>query len=126
MPRSSATASSGMLAPALSVISTNSVSLVVETGDLGRQHPVDRARADRRGGAEAVAVHNLALEHIGRRGKPDVRMRPHVNSLAGAEHRRPEMVEEDEWSNQPGARRGQGALDHQAVDIHRARDDDPR
>ena len=58
------------------------------------RHPVYFTRPDRHGGAETVAVHDLAVEQIGDSGEPDMRMRAHVESVAGAEFRRPEMVEE--------------------------------
>ena len=46
--------------------------------------------------AEAIAMHDLAVEQIGDGGEPDMRMRPHVDAVAGAKHRRPDMVEENE------------------------------
>ena len=75
---------------------------VVGRGALGMhdaapgRHPVDGAGPDRQRGAEAVAMHDLAVEQIGDGGEPDMRMRPHVDAVAGLEHRRAEMVEEDE------------------------------
>ncbi len=86
------------------------------------RHPVDFARLDRRRGAEAVAVHDLAVEQIGDGGEPDMRMRPHVEAVAGAEFRRPEMVEEDERPDHARARRRQRAPHRKAVaEIDRAR-----
>ncbi len=35
-------------------------------------------------GAEAVAMHDLAVEQIGDGGEADMRMRPHVDAVAGA------------------------------------------
>ncbi len=35
-------------------------------------------------GAETVAMHDLAVEQIGDGGKPDMRVRPNVDALAGA------------------------------------------
>ena len=60
------------------------------------RHPVDFARPDRHRGAEAVAMHDLAVEKIGHGGEPDMRMRANVEPVAGAKFRRPEMVEKDE------------------------------
>ena len=45
------------------------------------RHPVDLARADGHLRAEAVAVHDLAIEQIGHGRKPDVRVRAHVDAL---------------------------------------------
>ena len=42
------------------------------------RHPVDRAGLDALHDAEAVAVQHRALEQVGDRGQPDVRMRAHV------------------------------------------------
>ena len=87
-----------------------------------RRHPVHFARLDRRRGAEAVAVHDLAVEQIGDGGEPDMRMRPHVEPVAGAELGRPEMVEEDERPDHARARRRQRAAHREAVaEIDRAR-----
>ena len=73
----------------------------------------------------AVAVHDLAVEQIGDGGEPDMRMRPHVEPVAGAEFRRPEMVEEDERPDHARARRGQRAPHRKAVaEIDRARHHD--
>ena len=58
-----------------------------------RGHPVDRAGLDRLHGAEAVAVHDLALEQIGNRREPDVRMRPDRRCL-----RRAPTVPDPMWS----------------------------
>ncbi len=41
-------------------------------------------------------MQDLAVEQIGDRGEPDVRMRAHVDALAGQELGRPHLVEEDE------------------------------
>ena len=55
-----------------------------------RRHQIDLARLDRRRGAKAVAVHDLAVEQIGDGGKADMWMRTYVQAAAGAEFRRPE------------------------------------
>ena len=47
-------------------------------------------------GAEAVAMHDLAVEQVGDGGEPDVRVRPHVDAVAGLEHRSAQVIEEDE------------------------------
>ena len=87
------------------------------------RHPIDGARPDRQRGAEAVAVHDLAVEQIGDGGEPDMRVRPDVDAVAGLEHRRAEMVEEDEGSDHARAGRRQRAMDLKAAEIDRARYD---
>ena len=79
------------------------------------RHPVDRAGADRLDAAEAVAVQDLAVEEIGHRRQPDMRMRPHVQPLARAEFRRPEMIEEDERPEGAAFGEGQHAPHCEAV-----------
>ena len=74
-------------------------------------------------GAEAVAVHDLAVEQEGDGGEPDMRMRPHVDALAAAELRRPEMVEEDERADHAPLAVGQRAAHREAAEIDAARND---
>jgi hypothetical protein len=89
-----------------------------------RRHPVHLARPDRERGAEAVAMHDLAIEQIGDGREPDMRMRPHVEPGAGAEFSRAEMIEEDERSDHSRARRRQRAAHREAVaEVDRARHD---
>src|SRR5262249_6063183 len=61
-----------------------------------RGHPIDLARLNRHRIPEAVAVQDLAVEQERHGGKPDMRMRPHIDALPGAKDRRTEMIEEDE------------------------------
>ncbi len=69
-------------------------------------------------------MHDLAVEQIRHGGKPDMRMRPHVEPVAGAEFRRPEMIEEDEGPDHARARRRQRAPHREAVaEIDGARHD---
>src|SRR6516165_2107122 len=91
-----------------------------------RCHPVHRAGADRHRGAERVAMHDLAVEQIGDGGEPDMRVRPHVDAVAGLEHRRAEMIEEDERSDHARASRRQRAMHLKAAEIDRARYDQLR
>src|SRR5262249_6882955 len=86
-------------------------------------HPVDVAGLDGGEGAEAVAVHDLAVEQIAHRGEPDVRMRPHVDALARAKLGRPEMVEEDERPDHAPLGRGQRAPHGEIAKVDRARHD---
>ncbi len=60
------------------------------------RHPVDVTRPDHLLAAEAVAVHDLALEQIGDRGQPDMRMRTHIGALPGRHRHRAHVIEEDE------------------------------
>ena len=69
-------------------------------------------------------MHDLAIEQIGDGREPDMRMRPHVESRAGAEFSRSEMIEEDERPDHARARRRQGAAHREAVaEVDRARHD---
>ena len=86
-------------------------------------HPVHRAGMDDLVGAEAVAVLELALEEVGDGGEPDVRVRPHVDALAGDELRRPGLVEEDERPDHLPLRRRQRAAHLEAAEVAGARHD---
>src|ERR1700689_3128526 len=86
-------------------------------------HPVHRARPDRHRGAKTVAMHDLAVEQVGDGGEPDMRVRPHVDAVAGLEHRRAEMVEEDEWPDHARLPRRQRAMHLEAAEIDGARHD---
>ena len=68
-------------------------------------------------------MHDLAGEQIGDGREPDMRMRPHVDALAGAEFRRAHVVEEDERPDHAALRRGQRAADREAAEVAGARDD---
>src|SRR5580700_7265735 len=83
-------------------------------------HPVHGAGPDRHRGAKAVAMHDLAVEQVGDGGKPDMRVRPHVDAVAGLEHRRPEMVEEDKRADHARLPRRQRAMHLEAAEIDRA------
>jgi hypothetical protein len=50
-----------------------------------------------------------------------MRMRPHVDALAGAENRRAEMVEKDKRTDHARPRRRQRAANLQSPEINRAR-----
>ncbi len=87
-------------------------------------HPVHGAGMNRDLRAQAVAMYDLAVEKVSDGGKADVRMRPHVDAVAGAEHRRSEMVEEDERADHAALRRRQCAMHLEAAEIDRPRHDD--
>src|SRR6516225_616287 len=86
-------------------------------------HPVDLARADGRGGPQAVAMHDLAVEQIGHGRKPDMGVRPHVDSLPGMELGRAEMVEKDERPDHAPPGMGKRAAHREVPDIVAARYD---
>jgi hypothetical protein len=88
-----------------------------------RRHPVHVAGHDRHRAAEAVAMHDLAFEEIGDGGKPDVRVRAHVNALARAELRRSHVIEKDEGPDHAAAGRGQRAPNGKAAKVGGARHD---
>src|SRR2546423_4447974 len=80
-------------------------------------HPVDVARFDPLNAAQTVAMHHRAFKKIGHRGRPDMRMRPHVHALAGWEARRTEMVEKDKRSDHLRIDRRQKTLHFEATEI---------
>src|SRR5262249_4548042 len=53
----------------------------------------------------------------------NVRMRPHVDALAGTEFGRSHVIEEDEWSDHAALRRGQRAPHREPTEVAGARDD---
>ena len=70
-------------------------------------------------------MHDLAVEQVGDGGEPDVRMRPHVEAVAGAELGRAEMIEEHERPDHARLHRGQRAAHREAVaEVGGARHDD--
>jgi hypothetical protein len=87
-------------------------------------HQVQRAGADGQLRAEAVAVHDLAVEQVGRGGEADVRVRADVDALADDELRRAHLVPEDEGADHLPPRRGKGAADLEAAEVAGAGDDD--
>src|SRR5882672_12488860 len=89
-----------------------------------RCHPVDLAGADRLCGAETVAMHDLAVKQEGQRCEPDMRVWPHIDALAVAQHGRAKVVEEDEGANHSTLGVGKGATDGKAAKIDAARHDD--
>ncbi len=68
-------------------------------------------------------MHDLAVEQVGDGGEPDMRVRPHVDAVAGLEHGRPEMVEENERPDHARMPRRQRAMHLEAAEIDRARHD---
>ena len=94
----------------------------VDDAATGR-HPVDVARTYRLLVAEAVPVHDLAVEEVGDRGQPDMRVRAHVDPLAGLEGIRSHPVEEDEGTDHPPLGIGQHARDLEASEVPGARVD---
>ena len=68
-------------------------------------------------------MHDLAVEQEGHGGEPDMGMRAHVDPAADIEHRRAEMIEEDEGADHapPGVR--ERAPDLKAAEVDAARHD---
>ena len=66
---------------------------------VARAHPVDGARSDPLIRAKTVAVMQPPGEKVGHRRETDVRMRAYVDPLPAQELDRPELVEEDEWTD---------------------------
>ena len=60
---------------------------------------------------------DLAVEEIGDGRQPDMRMRPDVERLVGAQDRRTHAVEEDERADQPALRGRQRAAHLEAADV---------
>ena len=71
-------------------------------------------------------MHDLAFEEVRHRREADVRMRPHVDALAGGKPCRTHVVEEDDRPDAPSRGRGQQAGDGEAAEIARASFDDRR
>src|SRR6516165_10463934 len=84
-------------------------------------HPIDGAGPYRHGAAETVAMHDLAVEQIGHRRKPDMRVRPHVDTLTDAKDCWAEMIEADARTDHPRACGGKHAAHLQAAKIDGAR-----
>ena len=87
-------------------------------------HQVQRAGRDGDLRAQAVAVHDLALEQVGRGGEADMRVRADVDALADDEVGRAHLVPEDEGADHLPPRRGQGAADLEPAEVAGAGDDD--
>ena len=84
-----------------------------------RRHPVHLAGPDRLLGADAVAMHDLAVEQIGDGRQPDVRMRPHVDRARNARREidRTHVIEEDERPDHAPLRERQHASDLEAAEV---------
>ncbi|ENN89042.1 hypothetical protein RHSP_01992 [Rhizobium freirei PRF 81] len=88
------------------------------------RHQVDVAGADDFGRAEAVEMTDFAVEQIGDGGKPDVRMRAHVERFARPQDRRPHAVEEDERPHQPPPAARKRAPHRKTAKVAGARNDE--
>ena len=116
--------------PTLQTVDRLAVGSVVGRRALGMDdattcgHPVDLARTDRRGGAEAVAMHDLPVEQEGDGGEADMGMRPHVDALTGAKLGRPEMIEEDEGPDHAPLGVRERAAHREMADVYAARHHD--
>src|SRR3546814_6042044 len=83
-------------------------------------HPVHLAGANSLLGAEAVAVHEPAVEQIADGGEPDMRMRSDIGvaKLIGRQMQRTGMIEEDERPDHAALPKGQNELDGQRSEEH--------
>src|SRR5688500_8915356 len=82
-------------------------------------HPVHLARPDRLLGADAVAMHDLAVEEVGEGGQADVRMGPYVYGArqAGGKVHRPHVVEEHERPDHAALGEGQHPADLESAEV---------
>src|SRR6185503_11038495 len=85
-----------------------------------RGHPVDFARPDRHCGAEAVAVHDLAVEKIGHGGEPYMRMGTNVEPVTCVKLCRSEMIDKDERADHACLGGRQCTPDREITEIDRA------
>ena len=96
----------GQRHPALDAVDANPSRACFGAASLGvhdaasGQHPVDVAGADDLHRAEAVAVHEIAVEEVRHRREADVRVRSHVDAFAGHQLGWPHLIEEDERADQ--------------------------
>ena len=88
-----------------------------------RHHPVDVALTDDLAGSHAVPMKDLAAKEISDGREPDMGVGTDIGSLPRWDLRRPELVEEDEWTDNLPLGRGQSAADHEAAKVDRARHD---
>src|SRR5262245_20163177 len=63
----------------------------------------------------AITMHYSPVKQIGNRGKPDVRVRPHIKTMSRKKLRWPHLIEEDERANHLALVTRQGATDLEAV-----------
>ena len=73
------------------------------------RHQVDLAGPDDLFRSQAVAVQDLAFQHPGERLQAEVRMRPHVQRLAGLRVRRPQVIQKAPGAHHAALAGGQGA-----------------
>ena len=88
------------------------------------RHPVDLTGPDGLHRADAVAMHDLALDQPGQGGETDMRVRPDIQPPARRQHGRAEMIEKHERPDHAALARRQGAPHLEIADILRPRHDD--
>src|SRR5262245_4747027 len=116
--------------PALQAMESAAADAPLGRGALGmndatsRRHPVDLAGADRLRGAEAVAMHDLAVEQEGQRRKPDMRVWPDIDALSVPQNGRSKVVEEDEGADHATLHVRERPADGEAAEIDAAWHDD--
>ncbi len=103
-------------APQARAVGAQLVGRALGVGDAAAgRHPVHLARTDGHDAAEAVAMQDRALEQVAHGGQADVRVRPHVQALAGAQAHRAELVEEHERAHGAPGGAGQRPVHEEAV-----------
>src|SRR5262245_7806939 len=120
---------SGQADPALQAVQGFAAAAALRGRALGMHdaaaghHPIYCAGPNWDCGAEAVAVHDLAIEQISHGRKADMGMRPHIDNAARAKYHGPEVVEENERTDHapPGVR--QCAADLKIAEVDAARHD---
>src|SRR4029434_1289945 len=70
-------------------------------------HPIDFTRLDRLYRPEAVAMHDLAGEHVGQRCKTDMRVGAHFKGPALNQLQRAELIKEDKGTHRSALGRWQ-------------------
>lgn len=84
--------------------------------------PVQRSREDDLVSAAAVTMMEIALIETGHSAQPDMRMRAHVDTLAGQELCRASLIEESKWAYHLTLGRRKCALALEPAKIAGARD----
>src|SRR5215472_1634828 len=78
-------------------------------------HPIHRPRPDRLDRAQAVAMHDLAVEEIGHGRETDMGVGTHVEACAGRQYSGPHLVEKHERAHRAALGRRQDATDFEAT-----------
>jgi hypothetical protein len=88
-----------------------------------RRHPVHITWANWLSRAEAVTMVDIALEEVGNRGKANMRMRSHIQSVPRQELAWAHLIEENEGPDHLPLARRQGAAHLESAQIMRTGND---